>query len=294
MTPAIRRSTRNMVTAWLCCMSMRSTRAAFLRSTTAFAVPGSKVQSLKIGRARTLVSASSKTDYDVRNKAQGLDKYDPSSFESEIYSWWETSGCFQPDATHLPGIDSSKKPYVLPMPPPNVTGRLHMGHAIFVALQDILARFHRMRGRPVLWLPGTDHAGIATQLQVEKLLIAEGTTREEVGREEFLKRVWAYKEEQGGFITAQLRALGASADWSRERFTMDADMSDAVVEAFVRLHEKGLVYRGEYMVNWAPLLQTAVSDLEVEYTDELGKLYYFKYMVDGSDGALFHWRVLIV
>jgi valyl-tRNA synthetase len=131
---------------------------------------------------------------------------------------------------------------------------------------------------------GTDHAGIATQLQVEKILISEGTTREEVGREEFLERVWEYKAEQGGHITGQLRSLGASADWSRERFTMDADMSDAVTEAFVRLHEKGLVYRGEYMVNWAPLLKTAVSDLEVEYSEEVGKLYYFKYMVEGSDG----------
>ena len=131
---------------------------------------------------------------------------------------------------------------------------------------------------------GTDHAGIATQLQVEKQLIAEGTTREEVGRETFLDRVWEYKAEQGGHITRQLRSLGASADWSRERFTMDSDLSEAVSEAFVRLHEKGLVYRGEYMVNWAPLLKTAVSDLEVEYSDEEGKLYYFKYMVEGSDG----------
>lgn len=129
---------------------------------------------------------------------------------------------------------------------------------------------------------GTDHAGIATQLQVEKQLIAEGTTREEVGREAFLERVWEYKAEQGGHITRQLRSLGASADWSRERFTMDRDLSDAVTEAFVRLYDKGLIYRGEYMVNWAPLLKTAVSDLEVEYSEEEGKLYYFKYMVDGG------------
>jgi len=228
--------------------------------------------------------------YDVINKAQGLGSYEPSSFESDIYKWWEGAGCFQPDAKHLPGAgdgnQEKKKPYVLPMPPPNVTGRLHMGHAIFVALQDVLARFHRMRGRPVLWLPGTDHAGIATQLQVEKLLISEGTTREEVGRDEFLRRVWEYKEEQGGFITRQLRSLGASADWSRERFTMDPNLSEAVAEAFVRLHEKGLVYRGEYMVNWAPLLKTAVSDLEVEYSEEEGKLYYFKYNVDGSEGTV--------
>jgi valyl-tRNA synthetase len=131
---------------------------------------------------------------------------------------------------------------------------------------------------------GTDHAGIATQLQVEKMLISEGTTREKVGREKFLERVWEYKVEQGGHITSQMRSLGASADWSRERFTMDADLSEAVTEAFVRLHEKGLVYRGEYMVNWAPLLKTAVSDLEVEYSEEEGKLYYFKYMVEGTDG----------
>lgn len=228
--------------------------------------------------------------YDLLNRERGiLDKYDPSTFETDIYQWWEESGCFQPDAQNLARSQkttttSEKKPYVLPMPPPNVTGRLHMGHAIFVALQDVLARFHRMRGRPVLWLPGTDHAGIATQLQVEKILIAEGTTREAVGRDVFLQRVWDYKNEQGGFITQQLRSLGASADWSRERFTMDSELSDAVVEAFVRLHDKGLIYRGEYMVNWAPMLKTAVSDLEVEYTDELGKLYYFKYMVDGSEG----------
>lgn len=133
---------------------------------------------------------------------------------------------------------------------------------------------------------GTDHAGIATQLQVEKILIAEGKTREEVGREEFLKRVWEYKEEQGGAITSQLRSLGASADWTRERFTMDAENSEAVTEAFVRFHEKGLVYRGEYMVNWAPLLQTAVSDLEVEYTQEEGKMYFFKYMLEDSEEFL--------
>lgn len=134
---------------------------------------------------------------------------------------------------------------------------------------------------------GTDHAGIATQLQVEKQLIAEGTSREEVGRDVFLDRVWQYKAEQGGHITRQLRSLGASADWTRERFTMDNDLSEAVSEAFVRLHDKGLIYRGEYMVNWAPMLKTAVSDLEVEYSEEEGKLYFFKYMVEGTDGGKF-------
>lgn len=227
--------------------------------------------------------------YDVENKSQGIvGKYEPQLFEDKIYKWWEDAGCFLPDAKQSKeeSFSQGREPYVLPMPPPNVTGRLHMGHAIFVALQDVLARFHRMRGRPVLWLPGTDHAGIATQLQVEKALLAEGKTREEVGREEFLKRVWEYKEEQGGAITSQLRSLGASADWSRERFTMDADNCESVTEAFVRFHEKGLVYRGEYMVNWAPRLKTAVSDLEVEYSEEEGKLYFFKYMVQDSDEFL--------
>ncbi|GMH59148.1 hypothetical protein TrRE_jg10253, partial [Triparma retinervis] len=194
-----------------------------------------------------------------------------------IYKWWESSNMFSPDAkSSLTSVPSTSLPYVIPMPPPNVTGRLHMGHAIFVALQDVLARFHRMRGRPTLWTPGTDHAGIATQLQVEKILKEEGTGREEVGREEFLRRTWEYKEEQGGHITRQLRSLGASADWERERFTMDPDMSTGVIEAF------GLIYRGEYMVNWAPGLKTAVSDLEVEYTEDMGNLYYFKYMVEGG------------
>jgi len=212
--------------------------------------------------------------------SEKLQAYSP-TYESSIYQWWEASGCFDPDAKG----QSTQSSYILPMPPPNVTGRLHLGHAIFVTLQDVLARFHRQRGRPVLWLPGTDHAGIATQLQVEKLLQVEGTTRQQVGRDEFLRRVWEYKEDQGGAITSQLRSLGASADWKRERFTMDNDLSVAVTEAFVRLHDKGLVYRGAYMVNWAPLLQTAVSDLEVEYSEEEGKLYYFKYMVDNDSGG---------
>jgi hypothetical protein len=306
-----------VTTAWIC-LSARGARAAFFKSAPASNAYGfhsmaraklqadSAVSQFKSSTAmkRTALvrpmsaTADSKTTaatdcaYDIANMERGLDKYDPSSFESEIYAWWEQSGCFQPDAKQAAN-GNTKQPYVLPMPPPNVTGRLHMGHAIFVALQDILARFHRMRGRPVLWLPGTDHAGIATQLQVEKQLIAEGTTREEVGREVFLDKVWEYKAEQGGHITRQLRSLGASADWTRERFTMDNDMSESVTEAFVRLHEKGLVYRGEYMVNWAPLLKTAVSDLEVEYTEEQGKLYFFKYMVEGSEGKIYTDRMCL-
>ncbi|KAL7434022.1 hypothetical protein ACHAXM_003838 [Skeletonema potamos] len=242
------------------------------------------------------------TQYDLTNLSNGIQgSYDPTLFESQLYQWWEEAGCFEPDAKQSAETSSTnrKEPYVLPMPPPNVTGRLHMGHAIFVALQDVLARFHRMRGRPVLWTPGTDHAGIATQLQVEKALMVEGKrrgTEEEIAnassdeersklvpRTEFLERVWQYKEEQGGAITSQLRSLGASADWTRERFTMDPALSVGVSEAFVRLHEKGLVYRGTYMVNWSPGLMTAVSDLEVEYSEEEGKLYYFKYVVEDED-----------
>jgi len=206
-------------------------------------------------------------------------QYDFARVEAPLYEWWEQQGYFKPN-------DKEGESYVLPMPPPNVTGRLHMGHAMFVALQDILARFHRMKGGPTLWLPGTDHAGIATQLLVERALAEEGTSRQELGREAFLERVWAWKEEKGGAITGQMRRLGASADWSRERFTLEPEMSAAVTEAFVTLHERGLIYKGDYMVNWSPHLQTAVSDLEVEYSEEEGKLYYFKYMLaDPAEGG---------
>ena len=171
------------------------------------------------------------------------------------------------------------------MPPPNVTGALHMGHAMFATLQDIMARTARMQGRPTLWLPGTDHAGIATQLVVERMLAQEGTTRASLGRDAFLERVWAWKRKYGSTITGQLRRLGASCDWSRERFTLDEGLSGAVRAAFARLHAKGLVYRGSYMVNWAPQLQTAVSDLEVEYSEEEATLHVFRYPVAPHPGA---------
>ncbi|KAK2076030.1 hypothetical protein QBZ16_001366 [Prototheca wickerhamii] len=168
------------------------------------------------------------------------------------------------------------------MPPPNVTGKLHMGHAMFVTLQDALARFHRLRGRPVLWLPGTDHAGIATQMTVERALEAEGLTREGLGREAFVARAWAWKAARGGEITRQLRRLGASCDWGRERFTLDAGSCAAVNAAFARLHARGLVYRGAHLVNWSPGLRTAVSDLEVEYAEEPGTMFTFRYpLADG-------------
>lgn len=209
--------------------------------------------------------------------------YDFKSTEQRIYDWWEKNGFFSPSNDPMkPGFDPGKKAFVISIPPANVTGELHLGHAMFVTMEDLMIRHARMKGLPALWVPGTDHAGIATQLMVEQhLLSTEEVTREELGREEFLKRTWEWKRKYGGIITSQIRRLGASCDWSRERFTLDEGLSRAVREAFVRLFEKGLIYRGKRLVNWAPLLKTAVSDLEVEYSEEPGFLYYFKYvMVD--------------
>ena len=203
--------------------------------------------------------------------------FDFQEAEPRLYAWWEENGWFKPEAA-----PDDAEPFVISIPPPNVTGALHLGHALFVSLQDLMIRYERMRGKAALWVPGTDHAGIATQLQVEKLLRSEGTSRQEVGREEFLRRTIAYQEENGGRIIEQLRSIGASADWDRERFTMDEGLSDAVVEAFTRLHEDGLIYRGPRLVNWSPGLQTSVSDLEVESFEETGKLYYFNYPVEGG------------
>ncbi len=204
--------------------------------------------------------------------------YDFKSAEERLYTWWEENGWFRPECR-----PADARPYVISIPPPNVTGELHMGHAMFVALEDLLIRRARMQGYAALWVPGTDHAGIATQLQVEKhLLRTLEMTRDEIGREKFLEHAWHWKEKYGGRIIEQLRSLGASADWSRLRFTLDDGLSKAVLEAFVRLHRMGLIYRGEYLVNWSPGLQTAVSDLEVEYSEEQGLLYYFNYPVEGG------------
>jgi len=210
--------------------------------------------------------------------------YDFKDTEQRIYSMWETSGYFQPRSDpNKPDFDPTVKPFVISIPPPNVTGELHLGHAMFVSVEDLMIRYHRMKGYSTLWVPGTDHAGIATQLMIERALIKEGTSREVLGREEFLNRAWAWKEKYGGMITGQVRRLGASCDWTRERFTMDAGLSKAVREAFVRLYEKGMIYRGPRLINWSPGLKTAVSDLEVEYSEEPGTLYYFKYMLANSD-----------
>ncbi len=197
--------------------------------------------------------------------------YEPAAAEAKWYSYWEERALFHAIPAR-PG-DS----YCIVIPPPNVTGSLHMGHALNVTLQDVLIRYHRMNGRNALWLPGTDHAGIATQNVVERLLANEGIDRRSLGRERFEERVWKWKEESGGIILNQLKRLGASCDWSRERFTMDEGLSRAVREAFVRLYRKGLVYRGRYIINWCPRCNTALSDLEVAHEETKGGLYYIRY-----------------
>jgi valyl-tRNA synthetase len=205
--------------------------------------------------------------------------YDFKATEPRIYEMWEKGGYFKPwNDPNKKGFDPNVKPFVISIPPPNVTGELHLGHAMFVSVEDLMVRYHRMKGIPTLWVPGSDHAGIATQLMVERhLLRTEEVTREELGREEFIKRTWDWKKKYGSMITHQIRRLGASCDWERERFTLDEGLSRAVREAFVRLYEKGLIYRGPRLINWSPGLKTAVSDLEVEYSEEEAKLYYFKY-----------------
>ena len=201
--------------------------------------------------------------------------YEPGAVEEGLYDRWEKAGEFAAD------VKSSAKPYVIMMPPPNVTGSLHIGHALTFTLQDILIRYNRMIGKDALWQPGTDHAGIATQMVVERQLEQSATSRHELGREAFLNRVWGWKEQSGGTITHQLRRLGASPDWKRERFTMDEGLSVAVRKVFVELHRQKLIYRDKRLVNWDPKLHTAISDLEVENREQKGKMWYFKYPVEG-------------
>ena len=210
------------------------------------------------------------------------DRYDPIAAEARWYRQWHDAGVFAPDMVKA---RAGVQPYVIMMPPPNVTGSLHMGHALFVTLQDLMARAHRMRGRPTLWLPGVDHAGIATQAVVERELKRhEGKSRHDLGREAFLDKVWDWKRKNGDRIVEQLKAMGASADWSRERFTMDDQCNVAVKEAFVRLWQQGLVYRSERLIHWDPALLTSLSDEEVDYEEKDGELYRFAYPVKGSDG----------
>src|SRR5690349_3111803 len=209
-----------------------------------------------------------------------IDKtYQPSAVEGRIYAKWEEAGAFRAGRPER----LNARPYCIVIPPPNVTGSLHMGHALNNTLQDILVRFERMRGRDVLWQPGTDHAGIATQMVVERQLMErQEPNRRDLGREEFLRRVWAWKAESGGLIINQLKRLGASADWSRERFTMDEGLSRAVRKVFVELYRAGLIYKDKRLVNWDPKLGTAISDLEVQQVEVKGHLWHIRYPLAGA------------
>jgi len=207
-------------------------------------------------------------------------QYDPKEAEQRHYARWESSGCFAPEINRNPAAPV----FSIVIPPPNVTGSLHMGHALQHTMMDVLTRYKRMCGFRTLWLPGTDHAGISTQLVVTRELKKEGLNRLDLGREKFVERVWKWKNESGGQITNQMRREGASVDWSREKFTMDADLTRAVREVFVRLYEEGMIYRGNRLVNWCPNDQTVLSDLEVEKIPQAGKLYYLRYPIKGEDG----------
>ena len=206
--------------------------------------------------------------------------YAPESFEDRIYKTWMEKKCFHAE------VDSKKKPYTIVIPPPNITGQLHMGHALDETLQDILIRWKRMSGYSALWLPGTDHAAIATEAKIVAAMREEGVTKEDLGREGFMKRAWAWKEKFGGRIVEQLKKLGSSCDWDRERFTMDEGCSKAVKEVFVKYYEKGLIYRGERMVNWCPKCMTTLSDAEVEYEDQAGHFWHLRYKFKDSDEYL--------
>ncbi|MEE9285158.1 MAG: class I tRNA ligase family protein, partial [Dehalococcoidia bacterium] len=206
--------------------------------------------------------------------------YEPRKIEERLYRFWMDRGYFTPK------IDRRKKPFVIIMPPPNVTGDLHNGHALTAAIEDALTRWHRMRGEPTLWLPGTDHAAIATHVVVERQLAEEGTDRFQLGREKFLERVWAWVRASGNRITLQHQRLGASCDWSRERFTLDPGPVKAVMTTFVNLYRKGLIYRGERLINWCTRCHTAISDLEVEHQQHQGNLWYLRYPFEDGSGAV--------
>ena len=206
--------------------------------------------------------------------------YNPKEIEQRIYDNWLEKKYFHAE------VDHSKKPFTIIMPPPNITGQLHMGHALNNTLQDIIIRQKRMQGYNALWQPGTDHASIATEVKIIGELNKQGIKKEDLGREEFLKKAWEWREEYGGRIVNQLKKLGSSADWDRERFTMDEGVSEAVLEVFVRLYEKGLIYKGTKIINWCPKCQTSVSDAEVEHKDTPGKFWYINYPIVGEDAFI--------
>ena len=204
--------------------------------------------------------------------------YNAQEVETALYEWWEKQGFFTPEQQVESGLaDAERKPFVISMPPPNVTGALHLGHAITSSIEDMLIRYHRMAGAPTLWVPGTDHAGIATQNVVERQLDKQGMTRHVLGRERFVEEVWAWKDEYHARISGQQRRMGISCDWGRERFTLDEGLNAAVLEAFVQMYEEGLIYRANYLVNWCPRCMSAISDLEVEYEEVTGRFYTFRY-----------------
>src|SRR5215212_1552393 len=207
-------------------------------------------------------------------------RYDPAAFEQKIYAFWERGGFF------TPVLEREKPKFSIVIPPPNVTGRLHVGHALVNTLQDIIVRWKRMSGFNTLWVPGTDHAGIATQMVVERKLAEQGISRLELGREKFVEKIWEWKEQHSTEIKDQLTRLGVSCDWTRERFTLDEGLSRAVRYVFVKLYEDGLIYRDLAMVNWCPFCRTAISDIEVEYRDLNGKIYQIDYQVVGADRTL--------
>ena len=203
--------------------------------------------------------------------------YDPKESEERWYQYWEKYNLFHAE------VNLNKKSYVIFIPPPNITGILTMGHVLNNTIQDVFIRWKRMQGYETLWMPGTDHAGIATQNAVEKYLIKEGKTRHDLGREKFLEVVWKWKEQYGRTIINQLKKLGTSCDWVRERFTMDEGLSEAVQEVFIRLYEKGLIYKGKYIINWCPKDHTAISDDEVNYYEQKGHLWYIKYPIENEN-----------
>ena len=205
-------------------------------------------------------------------------KYDPKAIEDRLYSFWEQKGYFKVK------VDKTKKPFTIMMPPPNITGQLHMGHAIDNTMQDIIIRMKRMQGYSALWVPGTDHASIATEAKIVESMRKEGINKHDIGREEFLKRAWEWREKYGTRIVEQLKKMGSSCDWSRERFTMDEGLSKAVVKAFINLYEKGLIYRGEKIINWCPVCGTSISNAEVEYEEKEGALWYIRYPIENTDG----------
>ncbi|HBV81036.1 MAG TPA: valine--tRNA ligase, partial [Clostridiales bacterium] len=206
--------------------------------------------------------------------------YDPSSVEERLYKKWEERGYFHSE----PNPD--KPPYTIVIPPPNITGQLHMGHALDETMQDILIRFKRMQGYEALWVPGTDHASIATEAKVVEKLRAEGISKEDIGREKFLEHVWDWKKQYGGRIVEQLKKIGSSCDWDRERFTMDEGCSKAVKEVFVKLYNKDLIYRGERIINWCPKCLTSISDAEVEYEDQAGHFWHLRYKTTDGTGYI--------